>query len=44
MANFIIGALVFGIIACAIYSIYKSKKNGKGCGSGCDGCGKGGCH
>lgn len=42
--TWIIGALVFALLALAVYRIYKDKKRGKGCGcgkscgSGCEGC------
>ena len=39
MATFIIGAIVFGLLFLALWSmIKKSKDNKGGCGCGCSGC------
>lgn len=39
MSTFIIATIVFIMMAFAIKSIIKSKKNGQCCGSSCEGCG-----
>lgn len=42
MATYVVGAIVFGCLALAARSVYKTKKKG-GCAggcSGCEGCGK----
>lgn len=39
MATFIIGAIVFGLLFLAVWSMVKKSKNNKGgCGCGCSGC------
>ena len=39
MATFIIGAIVFGLLFLAVFSMFKkSKNNNGGCGCGCSGC------
>ncbi len=40
MATYIIGGIVLGAFALAVYSIYKDKKSGKSCAGGCSGCNK----
>jgi hypothetical protein len=45
MATWIIGIIVFGAVAGAGYSVYKSRGGGGSCGCGCEGCAKSGqCH
>ena len=39
MGTWIVGAIVFGLIAFAGYKVYKDRKNGKGCDCGCESCG-----
>lgn len=40
MATFVVGIVVFLLMALAVKSIIKSKKSGKGtCGCGCESCG-----
>jgi hypothetical protein len=39
MGTFLVGAVVFACLGLAVYSLYRSKKQGKacaGCGCGCD--------
>lgn len=45
MGTFIVGAIVLGIVAVAVYSMVRDKKNGKSiqCGGDCSHCG-GHCH
>jgi len=38
MGTFVVGAIVFGLIGLAAYKTYKDRKNGKGCGCGCESC------
>lgn len=40
MATYIIGAIVFGILALICENLYKNRKKGVtcGCGCGCEGC------
>ena len=38
MGTWIVGAIVLFIIVLAGYKVFKDKKNGKGCSSGCEGC------
>ncbi|NLU53787.1 MAG: FeoB-associated Cys-rich membrane protein [Clostridiaceae bacterium] len=38
MATFIIGAIVFGILALISINLYKNRKKGTTCGCGCEGC------
>lgn len=40
MSTFIIGAIVFGLLFLAVFSMVKKSKNNKGgCGCNCSGCG-----
>jgi hypothetical protein len=39
MSTFIVGALVFGLVAMALWKTVKNYRSG-GCGCGCDGCRK----
>lgn len=41
MGTWIVGAIVFCIIGFAVYKVYKDRKNGNGCGHGCENCGYG---
>lgn len=45
MGTFIVGAIVLGVVAVAVYSMVRDKKNGKSiqCGGDCSHCG-GHCH
>lgn len=38
MGTFVVGAIVFGVIALAAHETYRNRKNGKGCGCGCESC------
>lgn len=35
MGTWIVGLIVFGLLALAVYKIYKDRRAGKGCGCGC---------
>ena len=38
MGTLIVGAIVLCVIGLAAYKVYKDRKNGKGCGHGCESC------
>lgn len=42
MGTAIVAVVVLGIVALAVKSMVRAKKNGKSCGMGCDQC-EGGC-
>lgn len=44
MATFIIGAIVIGAFVVVGYGMYKQKKKGGSCCSGCKGCTNTGCN
>jgi hypothetical protein len=40
MSTLIVGALVFGLIAAAVWKIIRDRRSGAACGCGCGGCDK----